>query len=180
MNFSELFLFVVFCNVYCLAAFIDPRLDFESAKVVELKDTSASRELPNIRGVRVVVETSKGSPESKSSEADSSDSSSSADRSSIGVRTDVTVEISNESNETISGEVIKTTKNETKEDTDIPIYVGRKVETTWKPLIRIIPNADDRAHTRFKSYPPLIWTTERAQYDPNIPRGKWYLKCCES
>lgn len=188
-------LFVTSPAPICTADQIDPKLDFEAAQVTELREPemTASKERPNIRGVRVIVETSKGgSPESKSSETDSSSSSGSSDRSSVGVRTDVTFEISGESNETLtSGEIPRRkpsarggTKNDTSSiDRDVPIVLGRKPAdvTTWKPLVHVIPSPEDKSRGWFKNLPPFMWTTERVQYDPNIAAargGKWHLICC--
>lgn len=181
-----------------IAARVDPKLDFGevAARVEEQQDNveTGKGQTTNIRGVRVTVETkpeTKGSPESKSSE--SSESSSSGDRTSsgsIGVRTDVTFEISNETNETKSQEDIggnkkKGGKDKKKnvdddEEGDIPVIKGRTTPpkkgpevTTWRPLVRpIFPKTepDDLFRSRggypnipwTKNFPgSAVWTTER-------------------
>lgn len=167
-----------------LAARVDPKLDFAevAARVEEQKET-VSKEI--VRNVRVTVETNKnegkGSPESKSSE--SSESSSSGDRTSsgsIGVRTDVTFEISNETNETRSQEDNKDRKKgkgkdkkkneEHDDDDDIPVIKGRTTPpkkkpmhdvTTWRPMVRpIFPKSDsDESFQRRGGNPSNVpWT----------------------
>lgn len=174
-----------------IAARVDPKLDFGevAARVEEQKDSKESGggkgQTTNVRAVRVTVETkpdAKGSPESKSSE--SSESSSSGDRTSsgsIGVRTDVTFEISNETNETKSQEDVgikkkigtkgnKDKKNNGDEDDedDIPVIKGRTTPpkkgtidvTTWRPLVRpIFPKIEPEDSFRSKERSPNIpWT----------------------
>lgn len=181
---------VVFGCCMVIAARVDPKLDFAevAARVVEQKDSSeeignGKGRTTNFKGVRVTVETKpdvKGSPESKSSE--SSDSSSSGDRTSsgsIGVRTDVTFEISNETNETKSQEDTgnkkkvgskgtKDRKNNEDDEDDIPVIKGRTSPpkkgsndvTTWRPLVRpIFPKSDSDDSFRNRGGPPNIpWT----------------------
>lgn len=173
------------------SARVDPKLDFdEMARVVEVRDGNSKELRPVIRGVRVTVETSadnKASAESKSSES----SDSSGDRStSVGVRTDVTFEISNETNETRSDEddvMQGQKKNKTKPDKekknkneqmdDVPVILGRAQPTkatetneitTWKPKVRPLGNSDDDSYESripanwFHNFPPSgVWTTER-------------------
>ncbi|XP_063700581.1 uncharacterized protein LOC134830900 isoform X2 [Culicoides brevitarsis] len=182
---------IISCCVV-LAARVDSKLDFGevAARVEEQKESRESVPTPNVRNVRVTVETKneKGSPESKSSE--SSESSSSGDRTSsgsIGVRTDVTFEISNETNETRSQEdnnnkkKTKKKKNgEDDDDDDIPVIKGRttppkkKVDvTTWRPKVRpVFPKSESDETIRSRAGPPnvpwtknfpgnAVWTTER-------------------
>lgn len=181
------------CNTK--SARVDPKLDFgEMAKVVEVRDGNSKELRPVIRGVRVTVETSADNKASAESNSESSDSSGdrSQDRStSVGVRTDVTFEISNESNETRSDEDdgiqggqkrSKTKSNKEKKDDnderdDVPVILGRPQPTkttetneitTWKPKVRPLGNSGDDSYEShmpanwFRNFPPAgIWTTER-------------------
>lgn len=202
-----LVLLAVICNTF--SARIDPKLDFsEMAKVTEVRDGNSRELRPIVRGVRVTVEAmtdNKASPESKSSE--SSDSESSDRSSSVGVRTDVTFDLSNESNETRSDEEIGIGRNKTKSDKDkkdkdddreVPVIIGRPTPTkspdtneitTWKPKVRPLYPTDNHngapvPNNWFHNFPPEgVWTTERTDYRYGgyeiYPRsGKWILICC--
>lgn len=213
MSFRILTICFIGLTIIQFTCAVNSKLDFtEVARVVEQKGSNEVIMLPNVRGVRVTVDTTlKGSPESKSSDESGSDSSYSGDQnssgSSVGVKTDITVQ--QLSNETKSQEDTndktkdRKDKNLNDDDNDIPILKGRTPPshdgkgdvTTWRPLVRPLFAKHD-SEERFKTVQDTpwnkafphsgFWTTERSNhgtYDNSLSHtqqyvGKWFVICC--
>ena len=114
---------------------IDSKLDFSEVGDLVKRDKSNVK-TTNIKGLRVTVDTSElGSTESKSSNSDSGSRSSetveNTKSTKIGVRTDITFEISNEANDTkVDDKIDKKKDKKDKNDDDdddgiVPVFKGR-------------------------------------------------------
>ncbi|KAG5674790.1 hypothetical protein PVAND_004738 [Polypedilum vanderplanki] len=150
IGFLPLFLNLLILNHGLLAIAVSPKLDFGQSEVVEVKKEIKTGK---IKGLRVTVESSE-LKESKSSNSDSSASSdSSENKKTVGVRTDVTFEIT-------SGETNDTKTVDEKE-------IGKEDDNASIPVVPVFKGTSDRRENPASSAPPVrrpVFTDNRNFY----------------